>query len=286
MAIKAVLFDLDGTLIDSSGHLVPNINTLISGLDHRDIKWLVLSNQGRRRALQMLSNASLNPHLLITNDDVNERKPSPAFCKYAADKLDIELNEMIYVGDNDKTDAICAINAGVLYLNAGWSNKHNRYGLNIITPRNILSFIDTFLSRDRGWYIELNNNDRHGRPISVRGLYDATSVLNRELVRRARDAIKEMADLKRLRDSIYLFFLTTLYLDNIYQDIDWWVLYPSSGQTAPRHNLEIFISFASKLFKDRYKNDLLIRHTRSIKSAFARHRGEEPGFVRACPIHS
>lgn len=279
MAIEAILFDLDGTLVDNTGSVQEGILDLIHWIEAKDLYWAVASNRGQRRANHVLRAAGLEPHLVVTNDEVQAKKPSPAFCTYVTSQFDISLKELIYIGDNDRTDAICAINAKVLYFNAGWSNPESRYGWPLSYPKDLSFLIETFLLRDSLWYWKLDSEDSLTRPISARSLYNARSNWNRDLVKKAKNVLKEIEIIPDFRTMLFFFFLTSLYLDSLCYNVDWWTIYPGSGQVKPRRFLANFIEFATKLFRDQFKIDLLVRHTPSIKSAFARAKGVHPPFT-------
>ena len=48
----------------------------------------------------------------LTSDDVGYRKPRPEGLKLLAQKMNIDVHEMAFVGDEEK-DIVCAVNAGV-----------------------------------------------------------------------------------------------------------------------------------------------------------------------------
>ena len=94
-----------------------------------------------------------------------------------------------------------------------------------------------------------------------------------------------------LRTTLFFLFLTTIYMDQDHRDVDWWTIYPSHEGTTHRRNLARFIDFATKLFRQQFKDNLLERHTPAKKSAFERWAGRDPSFtnqtntVRLNPVY-
>lgn len=66
----------------------------------------------------------------ITSNDVGFRKPNINGILYLAHQMKINLNEMIYVGDEEK-DMICANNAGVYSVLINRTNTRKEYGQNM-----------------------------------------------------------------------------------------------------------------------------------------------------------
>jgi len=67
----------------------------------------------------------------LTSNDVGYRKPRPEGLKLLAQKMNIDVHEMAFVGDEEK-DIVCAVNAGVysILINRSDSNKNYGQGMN------------------------------------------------------------------------------------------------------------------------------------------------------------
>ena len=63
----------------------------------------------------------------LTSNDVGYRKPRAEGLKLLAAKMQIDMNEMVFVGDEEK-DIMCAANAGVYSVLINRSNEVKNYG--------------------------------------------------------------------------------------------------------------------------------------------------------------
>jgi histidinol phosphatase-like enzyme len=285
MAIRAVFFDLDGTLLTPSGSPVAGVTEMIRELEEMDLRWAVGSNHSRAYLHNRLNTAGLAPDLEVSQESVGAKKPSPQFCYGAAKGLGIAKNEMVYVGDDNRTDAICAINASVLYLNAGWSNRQPNYGIKTATPKDVVRLVRTFLLRDPQWYWRLSATDPAGLPLDVRSIVPGGKDWDPILARPTFNVLKLDSDtdfpiVMKFSRFLFLYLLTTIYLDGLHDEVDSWCLIPPSGGNMHRKILSDYLNGSSKLFKAaRYVETLLVRHTPSVKAAYARHAGLDPDFL-------
>ncbi|MCK6264632.1 HAD family hydrolase [Vibrio sp. ZSDE26] len=158
--IKAVLFDLDGTLVDSkldfhqlrqqlgfptgepilefidqiesetervaanqmvfdfemkaakTASLMPGALELISTLHKDGYPTAILTRNIRQASQMMLTNLSLPIDLMLTREDCSP-KPSPEGLYILANKLKLDVSELVYVGDY-KFDLEAARNANML----------------------------------------------------------------------------------------------------------------------------------------------------------------------------
>jgi hypothetical protein len=79
--------------------------------------------------------------------------------------------------------------------------------------------------------------------------------------------------------------LASIYGEGLYSSIDTWTTYPGSagGSNAA---MAPFVQMAARLFRDRYVDDLLIRHQPAIDSGKARWRGYGVDFLnQANTVH-
>ena len=63
----------------------------------------------------------------LTSNDVGYRKPCAVGLKLLAEKMQVDMKEMIFVGDEEK-DIMCAANAGVYSVLINRSNEVKNYG--------------------------------------------------------------------------------------------------------------------------------------------------------------
>ena len=79
----------------------------------------------------------------MTSNDVGYRKPSPEGLKLLAQKMNIEVREMAFVGDEEK-DIACAFDAGVYSILINRSGNSKKYGQNreIVSLDELLKLYD------------------------------------------------------------------------------------------------------------------------------------------------
>ena len=75
-----------------------------------------------------------------------------------------------------------------------------------------------------------------------------------------------------------LHLLGSIYLDGLYETADWWTTYPGSdGGTNVAMNE--FFDIAAKLFRDKFKPGLLVRHSPAVDSGETRAAGGSVSFI-------
>lgn len=115
--------------------------------------------------------------------------------------------------------------------------------------------------------------------MNVRSLIDGNGAGDNEVKWAVIDVLKERKDrslgnLRSMKDFLVLYFLSTLYVDGAYLGVDWWTTYPGHNPGAGNPVFDAAIDRIAKLFRDQYKQDLLVRHTGAPDSAGARKAGK------------
>ncbi|HZN98088.1 MAG TPA: HAD-IA family hydrolase [Gemmatimonadales bacterium] len=284
MAVEAVLFD-QSTLLSPKDHTVwPGVLEMLADLKAMGLRWVATSNEPSSTIGPRLQRAGLTPDALMTRSETGDRKPSPKFCNLAAQQLGLKNNQLVYVGDDDRNDAIAAIAARVLYFNARWAHPAAPpYGFDLAAPASVPAFLRLFLRRQPRWHLQLDEKDGDGNPVSTKALLSARREWNAEITNAIKGVLKRGGQNRigpvRVDDLLLFHLLTTIYLGGLHEDVDWWTVYPSS--TAGKVN-DILVRFSdqySKLFRDRFLPDLLVRHTNAETSHKVRAQGRDPGFI-------
>lgn len=270
--LKVVIFDVSDTVLGKDGTPAPGIADAIDVLRHAGIKVAMAANAGAGVTRSQLNRVGIGYDLVVGLDTAGgHRKPSPVYCRLPAEHFGAEPHEMVYVGDNDKTDALCAVNAGVMYLAARWANPAPKYGQPVDDPNALLRFVFRFMMARPRWHWTKEMNDRLGHPVHVRAL-----------LRAARSSQELKAVLKfnsenfrveglNYRNFLFRRLLTALYLDGLLKDVDTWAWYPSHhGQPKHRSFLD-YLDQVTRLFRQMHVPDLLVRHTTAQKLATARY---------------
>ena len=192
--------------------------------------------------------------------------------------MGVDRTELLYVGDSDTTDALVAVNSRVLYLSAQWSNPALEYGLPVNSPANVVLFVRRFLQDKPTWYWRYAGADGNQHSVNVRALFHSykSSVRLKDVLKFGNDPTVNGVG---LRGFYFRMLLTSLYLDGTAGKVDTWSWYPSASGTAKNAKFHDFFVQASRCFRGKHVEDLLVRHTPAVKSAYARSRGEDPGFI-------
>ena len=106
--------------------MINGIKQLLEYIEKNDIKWGIVTNKHSKYVKKILKGFALRDDIkcLVTGDMLQETKPNPEGLLLAANILDVNLNETVYVGD-DERDIIAGKNAGMKTVVAdfGFINK-------------------------------------------------------------------------------------------------------------------------------------------------------------------
>ena len=106
MGFKALILDIDNTLVPHGDDSTPVIDDLFNSLHAMGWKTLLLSNNNRERIERFMANFN---SLYIEQAG----KPSPACYHHAVEMLGVEPKEVVVIGDQVFTDILGANRAGL-----------------------------------------------------------------------------------------------------------------------------------------------------------------------------
>jgi predicted amidophosphoribosyltransferase len=269
MPIRVIIVDASKTILNDEGCAVPGIGQLLAFCRSRNVKIVINSNQDE--LLRKVDRAGLPYDLLVGRRDVGIRKPSRKYVDIVLTKFNVRPTEVVYLGDDDKTDAYCAANGKVLYLSALWANPDPKYGIRLRTPSAAIKFLELFLLKEHLWACTIEQDASDGRPIKWHSLVhfnDCSETLKNAAVN----------TFKFGSSTHHAFFLnsmmSSIYLSGFHERYEYWATYPGHSRggslnPAMAGYLEIF----SKEFRDKYI-DLFIRHTTAHDSGSNRYAGD------------
>jgi haloacid dehalogenase-like hydrolase len=169
VGIAAAILDLDGTLLDSEGAPVPGVQGMLSDLRSNGVRIAIASNRPNLSA--RLQSAGLLHDLAMDRHIAGAKKGSPLWVDAVCQAFAINTNEVVWLGDSD-LDMRSAVNARIVYFNAGWAAPTYPYGINVTHPRVFDLVIKECFSKAVYWYWQVSDVDRAGRPTAVRGMID------------------------------------------------------------------------------------------------------------------
>jgi adenine/guanine phosphoribosyltransferase-like PRPP-binding protein len=280
MPLRAVILDLDGTLLEPRGDPVHGAPEMVGSLAQHGLKIVVASNQPG--ATQKLARAGISPDLLLDRDVVGSSKGTPAWVDRACAEFGIERHELVWLGDGD-LDMRSAVNAKVAYFNAGWSAPDFPYGIHMDRPELFGMVISECFAKPIDWFAWLDGTDQARRPVTVRAMTDSRGGGSPTLEGQLRRFLKERQDFRLgpydFGVSVTMHLFGSIYGSGIPQAADTWTIYPGSKRASgPNASLVPFMTAAARLFRGSYVPDLLIRHTDALDSGQTRYAGQCVGF--------
>lgn len=144
MKIEGIIFDLDETLVDTQAVLpfregrnwgkairnlhqttvYPGVKEMLKKLSKSNIKYGIVTSSPRKYAESVVSFHELRMPVLVAYQDTRKHKPNPDPILKGVEKLNVDIEDVIFVGDND-LDIIAGNAAGVLTALSTWSIHDN-----------------------------------------------------------------------------------------------------------------------------------------------------------------
>ena len=265
MAIRAVIFDISGTLLNRQGKLVPGTRALISQLQYWKIDVFFATNDPPRAAL-LQSMLDLPWSKFLLPGRVGGKKGTNKFIAYVSSSLEIPPNAMLYVGDA-LHDFHEALSGKLLFFSATWANPTLAYGIPVHAPAEFLAIVHTFFLAAMPWHYRIDEKDGLGREVVVRALLasDLSKIIGLTPFVKSNGS-RQIKPISGFQSDRYLLLhlLANMYLEGLHlpggNDGSIWCLYPGhDGQYGLV--LDNLITLAANLFCDRYQRQLLVRHT-------------------------
>jgi hypothetical protein len=266
--IKMVVCDGDGTLEIPSPS--KGILTLLKKMDELNIGLAVATNSTRREIISNFKKSGLPmPSIIATPNEVGELKASPKFIRYISAQTGIKPNEMVYLGDSDKTDIFCAINSRVLPFASHYSRAGKpKYGLPVTDPATFLRYLETYGMQNApffGWNLFLPDDG-----VEVYALIGQhrdmglTDILKTFLKDRQEVLVGPKKNV--FGSILFHYFLSQSYLSGIIQGINYVTVYPGHLKDSENPILGQYSDDLQKVLGKYYLPGLLTRHTSTVAS--------------------
>lgn len=275
------MVDLDGTVIQDDGTVVPGIEETLSQLSNLGIKIAVVSDRPKREGIGKIAKLRYSPDCFVTRNEIGKAKGSRKWVEHICDAFNIEHRDVLYLGDTDH-DMWTAVNSQVVYLNAAWSNPTMEYGIQVSSPAILTPLVENFFMKPTLWYWTLDTQDRLGRMVEAKAMIDGNGAgvldIRYGLLNWAKHDRDSSVGPFKLGNFFMLHLLASIYLGGLYEKADWWTTYPGSdGGTNTA--MDEFFDIAAKLFRDKFKPRLLVRHSPAVDSGEARVAGKSVSFM-------
>ena len=154
LAVRDEYLDIYNTVFTRSPVLLPGIRDLLQAIEHKGIKWGIVTNKPRRFTVGLIEAMGLNLQTraacLVCGDDASQPKPSPATLLMACAQIGVKPERCLYVGDAER-DIIAGNAAGMKtvvalfgYIDA--TDKPFEWGADamIQTPNHLMEILNTF----------------------------------------------------------------------------------------------------------------------------------------------
>lgn len=271
MPLRLVIFDLDDTLVAPNGTVAPGITELLEYLRAKGIRYAVVSNRARRWGEQRLSAAGIGPDRFYGRENFSAKKGSPEFFTKPCAELGVAPHEAVYVG-HSKWDMITAAQARALFFNAEWAGSETDYGIRVAAPAAVRQFIELHLLKQHLWFASLDVRDARERGVTVRAMIDGngggSAMLKADLIAMLKNKLPVRGG--RFNEFVANHLVTSVYLSELHHAVDYWTVYPGHKAGSGNEVLGPFLEVAARHFRDRFLEQLLVRHTTAEKSAFKR----------------
>lgn len=273
MAIKAVILDVSGTMLDKNNALVPGIADMVAQLKSRNLNIFFASNNWFQW-FALKKYFEKDKENFLESRTIGGNKGRKKFIRHICSKLDIGPNEILYLGDS-QNDFLEAINSGVIFFLAGWSNPNYPYGIPVATPAEFVAIIEKFFLKPALWYYSIDGSDGDGRSVCVRALLDpdvakATGITT--LLKSHGQSGNRYINGFKSSDYLSLHLISSIYLEGLHKKASGtpiWCMYPGhEGNYTP--TLDTLMTLLSRLFRESYHQNLITRHQSALSSSRTR----------------
>ena len=256
---------------------------MLDDLKSMDLQIIAVSNNPVRR---QLDRSGLNDRIdfIVERSDVGKAKGSTLWIDKFRELSGLEPNQLFYVGDSDH-DVWTASWGPMIYAHAMWSCPPGVYGLHAKSPAWVVNVVRHIFRKQHPWYWTLNTTDALDRPVRAMTLIDADGAgsekTRQALLKLLKDDVNSyIRDTPMgLREAVMLHMLASVYHDNLFGGSHFWTTYPGH-LGAPNEVMGDFLYVAAQLSRNKYKDDLLVRHKPAMKSKQARDEGGTVGALR------
>ena len=116
LAMRDEYLSIYDTVFMRSPVLLPGIADLLQAIEHKGIKWGIVTNKPRRFTIGLIESMRLNLEnraaCIVCGDDAPQPKPSPATLLMACKQMKVKPENCMYVGDAER-DVIAGKAAGM-----------------------------------------------------------------------------------------------------------------------------------------------------------------------------
>ncbi len=114
IAMRDEYLSIYDTVFTRSPVLLPGIADLLQVIEHKGLKWGIVTNKPRRFTQRLIASMGLQQRAacVVSGDDAPLPKPSPATLLMACEQIGVKPEHCVYVGDAER-DIIAGKAAGI-----------------------------------------------------------------------------------------------------------------------------------------------------------------------------
>jgi 2-phosphoglycolate phosphatase len=148
IAMRDEYLSIYDTVFTRSPVLLPGIADLLQAIEHKGLKWGIVTNKPRRFTQRLIASMGLQQRAacVVSGDDAPQPKPSPATLLMACEQIGVKPENCMYVGDAER-DIIAGKAAGMYTVVAlfGYidvTDKPKQWGADILikAPKDLVEF--------------------------------------------------------------------------------------------------------------------------------------------------
>lgn len=184
-----------------------------------------------------------------------------------------QRSEVLYIG-NTTDDMKTAANGGLLFVNAMWHGVASPYGFQFDSPRDVARFIDCLCLGLDDWFWALEQGN-----LRVYALAPFTTLSPKYAQAHAYSENAKATSKHGAGDANFWgrLLAARIYFSGLVDEIDYITAYPGHAPTSNQTVIEEALNILGQSLRKSYLPDLLLRHTKAVKSQTARASGGSVG---------
>jgi hypothetical protein len=235
--------------------------------------WTVTS-QGTSQPFRTLLEQRLGPiSYFIGGQNGMPYKPRADATAHILAQKGWQRKEVIYIG-NTVDDMRTAANGRLLFVNVMWHGVANPYGFQFDSPRDVARFVDCLCLGLDAWFWALEQAD-----LRVYALAPFTTLSPRYAQAHAYSENAKATSKHGPGDANFWgrLLAARIYFSGLADEIDYITAYPGHAPTSNETVIGQALNILGQSLRKSYLPDLILRHTKAVKSQTARASGSSVG---------
>jgi len=282
--LKGAIFSLHDVLVKQGtvdGALFNETIRLLAYLKGRGVEPVFISNhdwtvttEGSEKPLRTLLEEQLGPvSYFIAGRDGMDYKPRAAATAFILQNKGWQPHEVIYVG-NTTDDMKTAANGRLMFLNAMWHGVASPYGFQFDSPLDVARFVDCLCLGLTDWFWKLES-----AALRVYAMAPFTTMSSRYAQAHAYSENARATSKHGTGDASFWgrLLVARVYFAGLADQFDYITAYPGHAPDSKPTVIADALNILGQSLRKSYLPDLVIRHTKAIKSQTARAAGGSVG---------